>query len=143
MAGLGAFPIGTTPFGAGTPAEAPVRPERPPEQAVFLDPRTGDYVVADDGAYQRMPIVRSQALMLLKTKRGTAAHEPELGLQLPDKMDASFAQRAREAVLAALAPIGDDIRIDAVPVKTIDTGRADITVEFTDLTTGNSGTLTI
>jgi phage baseplate assembly protein W len=90
-----------------------------------------------------MPVVRQQVLLLLRTELGSAAHEPEVGLRLPQKMDQSFEQRARGAVLTALEPIGDDIRIDAIPVERIPTGRADITVEYTDLTTGNADTVTL
>jgi hypothetical protein len=143
MAGLGAFPIGSTPFGSGTPVEATAPPVGTPNLANYVEPRTADYVVADDGSMQRMPIVRHQALMLLSTKRGSAAHEPGVGLELPAKIDQSFKQRAREAVLLALAPIGRDMRVDDVIVKLTGTGRADITIAYTDLTTGNSGTITI
>ena len=142
LAGLGTATMGSAPFGAGTPTPANVPPEGTAELANFID-QSGDYVVAEDGSYQRMPVVRQQVLLLLRTELGSAAHEPEVGLELPQKMDQSFEQRARGAVLSALEPIGDDIRIDAIPVERIPTGRADITVEYTDLTTGNADTLTL
>lgn len=145
MAGLGLFPIGSTPFGSGTPDEAQPPPSGVPDLANFLDPSTGDYVVLDDGSYARMPLVRHRVLMCVKTVLGSAAHEPNVGLRLPKRMDQSFKQRARDAVLASLAIIGSDIRVDDVIVLTDanSTGKADITIVFTDLTTGNSDTLTI
>lgn len=143
MIGLGVSLMGSAPFGAGTPDEATAPPADIPERANFIDPRTGDYVVQDDGSYQRMPVVRQQVLLLLKTERDSAAAAPDIGLDLPRRMDQSFEQRARGSVLMALEPIGNDVRIDAVPVERIGTGRADITVEYTDLTTGNAETITV
>ena len=144
MAGLGLFPVGSTPFGAGTPVEATAPPTAIPELANFLDPRTGDYVVQADGSYQRMPVVRHRVLMLVKTELGSAAPEPDIGLRLPQKMDQSFEQRARQAVTRALAPISsEDMHIDGIPVERSGMGRADITIEFTDLTTGESDALVL
>lgn len=142
MIGLGGFPIGSTPFGAGTPAEATAPSDDSPELANFIDPRTGDYVVQADGSYQRMPITRQRVMMLVSTRLGSAV-EQDVGIRLPDKIDPSFPQRVREAVLEALLPIGDDIRVDSVTTVVIGTGRADITIAYTDLTTGNSDTVTI
>jgi hypothetical protein len=143
MAGLGLFPIGSTPLGSGTPVVASAPPSDIPEQANFLDPVTGDYVVQSDGALQRMPNTRHRVLMCLKTELGSAAHEPTVGLELPRRMGTTFEQQAKGAVLSALELIGDDIRIDDVIVLRVGTGRADITVAYTDLTTGNSDTLTV
>jgi hypothetical protein len=143
MAGLGLFGIGSTPFGSGTPVAATAPPSDIPEQANFLDPVTGDYVVLDDGALARMPNTRHRVLMLLKTVLASAAHLPDVGLEMPTRMDQTFKQRTKGAVLFALEPIGDDIRIDDVTVEVTGTGRADVTVSYTDLTTGNSDTVTV
>jgi phage baseplate assembly protein W len=143
MAGLGLFSIGSTPFGAGTPVAAIAPPSDLPEFANYIDPRSSDYVVQDDGGYQRMPLVRHRVLMLLKTELGSAAYEPDVGLLLPKKMGASFEQQVRGSVIQALSLIGSDIRIDDVIVVRSPMGRADITVAYTDLTTGNSDTLTL
>jgi hypothetical protein len=140
--GLGASMMGGGPFGSGTPATASAPPSDVPTFANYLNPVTRDYVIQDDGSNQRMPIVRHQVLMLLLTERGSAA-EPDIGLKLPAKMDQSFEQRARQSVAMALEPIGDDFRLDSVPVERTAMGRADITVEFTDLTTGNAETITL
>jgi phage baseplate assembly protein W len=140
--GLGGFTLGSTPFGAGTPAEAIAPSDDSPELSNFIDPRTGDYVVNEDGSYQRMPITRQRVMMLVSTRLGSAV-EQDIGIKLPEKIDQSFPQRVREAVLEALLPIGEDIRIDSVTTNVIGTGRADITVAYTDLTTGNSDTVTI
>lgn len=143
MIGLGGFSAGTLAAGAGSPDAATVPPADAPELANYLNPTTGDYVLQEDGSNQRMPLQRHRVLMLVKTKRGSAAPLPDVGLALPVKMDQSFEQRTRGNVVMALEPIGDDIRIDAVPVERTGMGRADITVAFTDLTTGNAETVTI
>lgn len=143
MIGLGLFPVGGTAFGAGTPDAAAAPPADIPEQANFLDPATGDYVVQDDGSYQRMPLVRHQVMMCLRTVRGSAVHEPDVGLELPTRMDQTFEQRVKGAVILALGIVGDNLRLDNVTTVRSPMGRADILVEYTDLTTGNSGTIRI
>jgi hypothetical protein len=143
MAGLGVTPAGVTPAGMGTPTEVAAPPD-PASLANYLNPRTGDYGVASDGGIERMPLLRHRVLMLLKTELGSAAPESNIGLRLPAKIDKTFPQRAKEAVRAALEPIPkSEMRIDAIDVLVVGTGRADITVSYTDLTTGNSGTVTI
>lgn len=143
MSGLGLFSAGLTPFGSGTPVLATPPPSDLPELANYLDVRTSDYVVEDDGSYQRMPLTRHRVLMLLKTELGSAAYLPDVGLTLPKKMGVSFEQQAKGNVLQALSLIGADIRIDDVTTVRTAMGRADITVAYTDLTTGNSDTLTL
>lgn len=143
MAGLGLSPAGAAPFGSGTPVIAAAPPSDVPELANFLDPYSGDYVVADDGSIERMPINRHRVLMCVKTALGSAAGLTDIGLQLPQRMDQSFPQRARDAVIAALAIIGNDIHINDVIVETAPMGKAEITIDYTDLATGETDSLTL
>lgn len=141
MIGIGTVAIGSTPFGFGTPVVAQA-PSESQGNAAFIDPRTKDYVVGDDGEVKRMPITRQRVLLLLLTELGSSA-DPEKGLRLPDKIDQTYVQQCQQAVRDALVPMGGDIVIDAIPVEVLPNGRTFITVEFTDLTTGNSDTVTI
>lgn len=143
MAGFGTAPIGSTPFGFGTPVAATPPPSVVPEAANYVNFRTRDYEVDGENELRRMPISRHRVLMLLSTRLGSAAHLPTIGLRLPSKIGQSFQQEVDQAVRDALAPIGADIRIDGVTAVTTIVGRAEITVSFTDLTTGNSETVTI
>jgi hypothetical protein len=143
MAGFGTAPIGTSPFGIGTPISADPPPSTSAEQGSFINFRTRDYELDDEGEFKRMPITRQRVLMLLSTELGSATAVPGVGLRLPRKIDKRFPQVAQQSVRDALAPIGADIRIDAVTPRTFPGGRADILVAYTDLTTGNSDTVTI
>lgn len=141
MAGFGTAPAGSTPFGFGTPVEANAPPELP-EQSNFLNYRTRDYEVASSGGMKRMPTTRHRVLMVLSTVQGSAVHEPTVGLRLPRKIDRFFPQKVEQAVRDAFSLLGRDVRLDGVKTKT-EGGRADIQVSYTDLTTGNSDTVTI
>lgn len=146
MPGLGLAPCGFFALGFGQDEEIQGPPEDPIEGATFISPRTRDYVVQDDGSYQRMPVARHRVLVLLMTKLGSAARvdgDAPFGLELPDRIGTSFKQEATQAVRACLEPIGDDIRIDAIDVTVLANGRVEILVAFTDLTTGNSETITL
>jgi hypothetical protein len=142
MAGFGTAPIGTSPFGIGTPVSADPPPSTSAEQGSFLDYRTRDYELDEEGEFKRMPITRQRVLMLLSTELDSATALPGVGVSLPKRIDKRFPQIAEQNIRLALAPIGDDIRIDAVTPRT-QGGRADILVAYTDLTTGNSDTVTI
>jgi phage baseplate assembly protein W len=146
MVGFGGFPIGSTPFGAGTPVDAIAPPENKPERARFLNPITGDYEVDDDGEYKRMPIVRQRVLLRLGTLRGSSTVLPNFGLRLPERIDARYKQGAEEAIRVALADMITNREIKIVRIDTTignPTGRVEHTVVYTDLTTGNSDTVTI
>jgi phage baseplate assembly protein W len=146
MAGLGGFSLGSTPFGAGTPSPAAAPPDAPLQEARFIDPVTKDYVVGADGEYLAMPSVRQRMVLALGMTLGSAAALQEAGLQLPDRIDERFPQRSEQAIRRAVEfmVLAGEVRIDAVEIIPSDvTGRTEHLVSFTDLTTGNSDTLTV
>ncbi len=146
MAGLGGSPIGSTPFGAGTPLEAVVPPDAPMQGARFINVDTKDYQTGDDGEYQAMPTVRQRALLALSTTLGSAASLLEHGIRLPDRIDERYPQRSSQAIRRALDFMvkAGEMRIDAITLlDTRVTGRTEHQISYTDLTTGNTGTLTI
>lgn len=145
MAGFGGFSIGSTPFGAGTPAEAVEPPDGPPLGARFLDATTRDWVVGEDGEYQRMPLVRQRVLLRLATLLRSSSVLPEFGVRLPDRIDNRYQQKADQAIRAALADmvLAQEIKILRIDTKLGNpTGRVEHTVSYMDLTTGNSDTVT-
>jgi hypothetical protein len=146
MAGLGATPIGSTPFGAGTPIEAVVPPEAPLASSRFINPDTKDYETQADGEYKSMPTVRQRAVIALSTTLGSSAGLQESGLRLPDRIDERYNQRAYQAIRRALAFMTDpgEMRIDGITTPESQViGRTEHIVAFTDLTTGNADTLTV
>ncbi len=142
MPGFGTAPAGSVPFGCGTPVSANPPPSTKPEGGAFVNYRTGDYGLDAEGEYQRMPVMRQRVMILLSTLKDSATAQPGVGLRLPQKIDRHFKQGSEQAIREALSPIGRDIRIDAVTPVTRG-GRADIQVSYTDLTTGNSDTVSI
>lgn len=139
MAGLGTAPVGSTPFGFGTPTEATAPPENPPDRARFIDPGDKQHTLAADGEYQRMPIVRQKVILALTTSRGSSVAEPTFGLYRERKIDESFVQRQEQRVREALAHIpASEMRLRSVNVRLVPpTGRSEITVAYDDLLTGN------
>jgi len=142
MAGLGTTSLGWVALGYGTPVVATAPPPLP-VGSPYLNTTTRDYVVSSDGGLQRMPSLRHRVVMLLSTELGSAAHEPTIGVRIPDKIDQSFVQRAQQSVRDCLAILAGELRIDSIPVDVYPSGRVAITVNYTDLTTGNSGTVTV
>lgn len=146
MAGLGMTSLGMTPFGVGTPATAAAPPTSTPTATRFLNKDTRDYEVAPDGELKRMPSVRHRVLMLLGAKKGSSTVLPELGLELPDRIDGRYAQLADQRIRAALNPLirSKELRITAIRVtRSPVTGRVDHLIAYADLTTGNPDTVTI
>jgi hypothetical protein len=146
MTGFGTAPCGIFAMGFGEDAEIQGPPEQPITGATFINPRTRDYEVNDDGSYQRMPTTRHRVLVLLMTELDSSVRidgRDPVGLKLPDKIGVSFKQQADQAVRECLAPLADDIRIDSVTTTVLNTGRVEIVVDYTDLTTGNSDTVTV
>lgn len=144
MAGFGAVAVGSTPFGAGTPAEAIAPPENLPEAARFINHFTGDYEAADDGEYKRMPITRQRVLIALGTLFGSSSVVPDLGAKLPDIIDDSYDRRAEQAIRRAVEDmvVAQEIRVEAVIIER-QGGRVTHTVKYRDLTTSNPDTVTV
>jgi phage baseplate assembly protein W len=138
-------PIGSTPFGVGTPAVSQAPPETHLRNAAFIDYRERDYVFDSEGELERMPVTRQRVLLALATRRGSSSIMPEFGLALPARIDSSFNERAQQAVLDALSHlVGTAIEIEEIRVDVgYPVGRVKITVSYTDLTTRESQEVTI
>lgn len=134
------------PFGVGTPATAEAPPTKAPVNAAFIDYRTRDYVIDAEGAIARMPITRQRVLLALSTLLGSSSVQPEAGLALPRRIDESYPQRAKAAILQALAFLvpndiaisSDDIEVDTTSIV----GRVQIAVSYVDLHTGQPDQVT-
>lgn len=138
MAGFANSPLVVTPYGTGTPDAATAPPSDSPTGARYLDPWTKDYVYATDGEYERMPITRQRVLLAVGTLARSSTVDPR-GLDAPKKMDATWDRRMRIAVLAAIRPLVEDgsLILHAVLVdRDTNPGRATVTIDYTDKTTG-------
>jgi len=146
MAGFGETELGLTPFGTGTADGTAAPPTTLPSTSRYVNFRTKDYEVADDGEYKRMPSVRHRVLMILSTTLDSAAALPGFGLKLPARIDKRYPQLADHAIRLALKPMvrAGELKIEKIEVtRSSVTGRVDHVVKFKDLTTGNPDTVTI
>jgi phage baseplate assembly protein W len=130
-------PIGSTPFGFGTPASAPIAPTEPPVLSRFINSGSGDFEFnADNGQFKFMPITRQRVLLVALTERGSSSARPALGIPRPKKIDTTIETRMRTAVNIAyqqLTSIEREIRIDAVRVERTSLGRVEVEIDYQDL----------
>lgn len=141
--GFGTDPLGTSPFGIGTPVAAQPLPEGPAGSR-YLDPLVGDYRVGQLGQLGQMPPVRQRVLLALRTLRGSSTVLPGFGLVLPRKLDEKAEANVRNAVLAALRRMTDVervLRVESVVAQKHPGGRLAVLVAFSDLTTGQRDTV--
>lgn len=146
MAGLGNTALGITPFGTGTPEGTDGPPDTKPTATRYINFRTRDYEVADNGEIKRMPAIRHRVLMALSTTKGSSSVLSEFGVRFPGKIDNRYAQKAEQAIRLALSPMvrARDLRINFVRVeRSAITGRVDHLVSYTDLTSLNADTVTV
>lgn len=143
MAGAGLAPAGLFPAGFGVGDDAP----EPPTGAWgsrYINPSTGDYEQdPDTRQLKQMPPVRQRVLLALKTIAGSSTVRPDDGIRPPRKIDSSFDRRMDDAVRVALRQLTDVekvARVDAVTTERVpgNSGRVTVTVEYTDLTTGQA-----
>lgn len=144
MAGFGFSPMATGPFGIGTPAEAPA-PTTGQVGVRWINPATKDYEV--DGAtgnLKQMPSVRQQVMLAISTIKGTATPNPRFGVTLPTKMANTFESECKNACRSALqhltSPDPPLIKIHRIIVTKGRNSRAEILIDYTDLTTGERDT---
>ncbi len=136
-------PLGITPYGTGTPIVDTVTPTLP-FGSRYLNPGTRDFE-RDVGTLQfkQMPSTRQRALLAVLTTLNSSIVRG-FGLGRPRKMGPSFEREMRDHVRRAFAHLTDSeklIRLDDIIVERGDGGRARVTVAFTDLTTGEDGTV--
>ncbi len=146
MTGFGLSPAGTGAFGIGTPAE-PAAETTGTIGIRWINPATRDYEVdIVTGNLKQMPSVRQQVMLAISTIRGTATPSPRFGVVLPNKMANTFESECKIACRAALAHLTSPdpplIKIHNITVTKGRNSRAEILIDYTDLTTGQRDTAT-
>lgn len=146
MSGFGKQPAGTSPYGLGTPAVAPVpggvvlRNELTgrSEGGRYIDPITKDYTFDDHGRLLGMPNVRQMVQLALSTTRGTSAVK-DLGNELSkvDRITANVERRVRDICTLATRHLIDARLIEVVSVTTERAKATALRIRFKyrDLTT--------
>lgn len=134
-------PLGS-PFGAGLPTAAPA-PALGAELSRYIDPANGTYVINPaTGRYGGMPIVRQRVVLALRHREGTSTAIPE-GIKWPTKQTPSMAREIEDTVrkrLFTLTDVDKLATLDAVLTEVTSSGRVQVTVEYTDLTTNQADT---
>jgi hypothetical protein len=139
MIGAGAQAAGSSPAGVGEPELGDAAPTAGGGSR-YINPATGDYGIdSSTGAFEQMPAIRQRVMISLLTVRGSSTVLPDLGLIRPTKMGDRFQSEMEQAVRQALEQLTDIeqvISLDFVTVLRGNGGRGQITVSYTDLTTG-------
>lgn len=133
-------PLGSTPFGLGTPVAAPVPPADPPSFSRYINPGTRSFEIdTSTGHFKSMPALRQRALIILMTVHGSSSVLRELGVRRVDKVSPDSLARLRTNVrdaLAQLTTVERVMRIDGLVVDEVSPGRVMVLLSYTDLTTG-------
>lgn len=145
MSGFGTAPMGSAPFGYGYGDEG----VEPPDGAAgsrYINPASGQYE-QDPGTRQlkQMPALRQRVLLKLRTIKGSSTVLPNLGIVLPRKIDQTFDAKVASGLRVAFRQETDVekiMRIDGIAVRRLNTGRVEITLSYTDLTTGEADSVT-
>ncbi len=147
MSGAFDSPLGSTPFGAGTPLPAGAPPTGLSTFVRFIDGVTGDFQQdAATGHLAQMPLVRQRVFLALVTRLGSSSVLPGFGLKRPTKIDNSIVRTMQAAARVALYQLTDVekvVRIDDLIVEQVTSGRVQLTVLYTDLSTGNPDKVTV
>jgi hypothetical protein len=145
--GLGRSPLGTGPYGYGTPDPAPATGG----EALTgdngrrfgsrrIDPVTGQYVYDEWGRAVGAPDMHQMVYLAAKTTLGNAV-DPTLGNDVQSIKDITdnHAQQVEAKLRAALEHLTSDGRIAIVGVETRRTGetRTATVLRWRDLTTGS------
>lgn len=138
MAGFGQNPLGLTPFGLGTP-DPPSDPPTGNWGSRWINPVTRDFEQDPvTKQFKQMPPLRQRVYLAIAETRGSSTVRPNDGFRLPEKMGDGFEQlvesRVREA-LRYLTDVEQVMRIDRILVNRVNSQRASIVVQFTDLET--------
>lgn len=157
MSGFGTAPLGTTPYGLGTPATAPVVGGTPQNDSTlvaqsgrFIDPLTKQYVIDANGRATGMSTVPQLVQLTVGTLLGSSAMT-ELGLDLlsiedaGDDLEAQIRTRVASAFASLIAQ--KFVAVLAVDVERFGNGGgqvgARVRIHYTDLTTGIDHTTTL
>lgn len=127
------------PFGFGTPVTGTAPPSGP-SGVRFIDFQTRDFGVdSDTGQLKQMSSLQQRIYLKLMTRVGSSTVQPTFGVTLPDKMGDGFEKRTALAIATAFKQETDVekvMSIEQIIVERLTTGRAQITLIYTDLTTG-------
>jgi len=139
------MPFGVGPYGFGTPVTG-VAPPSGAAGSRYINPQSRDYEIDPVTKQQaQMPGVRQRVLLAVTTVLRSSTAVPGMGIDMPKKMGTSYEAQVRNAVLASLRQmieVEKVLRVDAILVKRTGTGRSQITISFTDLTTGEQDRVT-
>lgn len=92
-----------------------------------------------------MPPLRQRVLLAVMTVLRSSTAVPTMGVNMPKKMGTTYQVEAQNAVLLALRQmieVEKVLRVDRIDVKKTGTGRSEITISYTDLTTGEQDRVT-
>jgi hypothetical protein len=144
--GFGTSPAGAFPFGYGAPASA----AEPPNGAAgtrYINPGSRDYEVdPDTRQFKQMPALRQRVLLKLATRKDSIPVLRDFGLGMPSKMGTGFERALAERIRVAFRQETDVekvMRIDAVIVQRVSSGRAHVIFDYTDLSTGEPDRVTV
>lgn len=139
MAGAGTIEAGFGPCGLGTPISGEPAP-LPGAGSRYINPATRDYEQnAVTKQLKQMPAVRQRVLLALITVVGSSTAMTGLGVRLPRKMGTTYEAEVRAQVMLALnqlVQVEKVIRVDAIDVLRGSGGRSQITVSYTETSTG-------
>lgn len=145
MTGFGVQPLGTSPFGVGTPASA-VEPPNGPSGSRYIDPITRDYSVdPTTRQFKQMPGTRQRVLLAVLTQRDSSGI-PGFGTSMPPRMGDDFESRIRSEINRALRHMTElekSLLLTDIKVERGVGGRARITISFRDLVDGTNDSLRI
>lgn len=142
MLGFGLSPAGTGAFGLGTP-------EIIPEQGTgtvgsrWINPATKTYEVNEyTHNLKQMPGVRQMVLLAVMTLQGSASPNPRFGVKPPTKMGNTFEAECKDSVKKALSHMTDSdsplIRVDKITVTRGRNSRAEVLIDYVDISTGET-----
>lgn len=119
MTGLGNAPLGRSPYGLVYEAPTTAQPDASSLRR-WLDPITGQYVLAADGSFEQMPAIRQRVVLALGTVQGSIGVLADFGKSSPNIMGTRFAAEEEAAVRLALRQLTDVeavIRIDRITIE--------------------------
>lgn len=143
--GLGDSPMGQFPLGYSA-AAAGIEPPDGPAGSRYLNPGSGDYELDDDTRQlKQMPALRQRVLLTIRTALGSSTALPGFGIGIPDRMGNGFERKIAERIHLAFGRMTDTekvMRIEQIVVAKVSSGRAAVTLVYTDLSTGEQDQVT-
>lgn len=131
-------PVGSTPFGLGTPVAAPEPSTAGPALSRYINPGSGEYEIdAAVGQFAKMPSIRQRVLLIAKTEFGSSTALPNLGIKRPAKIDEAFEAKFRGEIRRAFKRLTDVervIQIVDIQIEKVSMGRIAWTMSWVDLT---------